>query len=115
MDTARSACLVTLLAAAVLPHPVLASDRDAAGNRMVTFAATTPPPRRAYGTPDPFALHCTADRRWCARLRRAASGSGWTLELTRGTGRPRSFTVPAPEDDATRLEIWPHLVVERGG
>ncbi|MGH6801378.1 MAG: hypothetical protein ACRECZ_08195, partial [Methylocella sp.] len=40
-----------------------ASGADRAGNRMLPFPAPA-----VRGARDPFARHCIADRRWCARL-----------------------------------------------
>ncbi|MBV9884254.1 MAG: hypothetical protein JO276_14685 [Sphingomonadaceae bacterium] len=86
-----------------------ASGADRAGNRLFPFPAWTR--ERA----DPFTLHCTADHRWCARLRRGAAGAGWRLELSNGAAAPQSLEIAAPENETTTLSIWPHIVIERDG
>ena len=110
MNRIMFAALALTILAAAAPHHRAASAADRAGNRMLAFPA--PAARRAN---DPFALHCTADRRWCARLRSGAAGGAWRLELSRSGEPARQLEIAAPEDAFTELEIWPHIVTEPGG
>jgi hypothetical protein len=106
--------LLCLLAIAAAPQRAAAPAVDGAGNRMAAFAATTPP-RNAEAQPDPSALHCTADRRWCARMRPEEGASAWVVELTTRGAPQRDFELTGPGDEEARFTIWPHIVIEAGG
>lgn len=95
------------------PQRAPVTSADAAGNRVIAFSPVPPP--RSNRERDPFALHCTADRRWCARLREDEGGSNWWLELSEGEAPPRRFDVAGVHDEDSAFEIWPRLVIEAGG
>lgn len=105
-----AACTWLALAAAAPPTqaPPTAS-ADAAGNRMVRFAA---PP--AHGALDPYPRHCTADRSWCARLYPDEAGHR-RLELYQGAAPPRFLDLAPEADEESGLAIWPALVIEANG
>ena len=103
--------LLCLIGAA--PHRPAVPAMDGAGNRMAAFAAVTPP--RAGEPPDPFVRHCTADRRWCARLRLEEGASAWLIELTPRGGAQRDFELAGVSDAQADYSIWPHIVIEAGG
>lgn len=104
--------LIALIAAA--PHRAAApAAADGAGNRMVAFTAVTP--TRAGEAPDPFVRHCTADRRWCARLQLVEGGSAWLIELTPRGGAQMDFELTGVSDEQASFEIWPHIVIEASG
>ena len=101
---------LTALVAAAPHRDRPAATADEAGNRMFDFAAPAAAGR------DPLARHCTADRLWCAQLRRGAAAGSWRFELIRATGAVRRLDIPPVDGDAERdFTIWPHLVVARDG
>jgi len=103
--------LLSLIAAA--PHRAAAPATDGAGNRVAAFAAVTPP--RTGEPPDPFVRHCTADRRWCARLRLEEGASAWLIELTPRGGAQLDFELSGVSDEQAAFTMWPHIVIEAGG
>jgi hypothetical protein len=117
MKARHAIYLLMLLIAAAPPRRTAPPNADAAGNRIVAFAPVTPP--RLADDPDPFALHCTADRtadrRWCARLREDEGGSNWWLELSQGSAPARRFDVAGVHDEESAFAIWPQIVIEAGG
>lgn len=106
--------LALLGAAAPAPRHGEAAAADRAGNRMAAFVMITRT-QNAHGAPDPLALYCSTDRRWCARLRQGASGGPWILELAEGANAPRRIEIPAPEEEWIRLQVWPRIVIEASG
>lgn len=63
------------------PAPVA----DRAGNRVVPFAAGRGGTQiREDSEEGPGTLHCTADRRWCARLMLGEGESQWRLQVFEG-------------------------------
>jgi hypothetical protein len=96
------------------PQRAQAPSADAAGNRVATFAAVTPP-RPSDGMQAMFARHCTADRIWCARLQEEEGGSEWRLELTERGAPQRNFEVAGPSDEETAFAIRPSIVIEQDG
>lgn len=96
-------------------------------NRLEVFQALHPPvegldaeERRRYTE-----LHCSADRRWCASMKRDAPDGPWRLQLCEIpfhdnphaiTGCRRRDHVPARQDRGDpEFGIWPFLVREAGG
>jgi hypothetical protein len=104
--------LMLLPAAAPSPRaPVAAA--DAAGNRMVRFAAVLPPgSREAAGLA--HARYCTADRGWCARVRTDEDGHR-QLEVSQGMGPARMLDMAGAGDEDSEVGISPRLVSEAAG
>jgi hypothetical protein len=102
------------LALAALPIAAAAPASDGAGNRVAPF----PSVERALsadGEQSPFALHCTADRRWCARLRRNEAQDEWRLEVAESGAAPRSYVPAGQEGRDVDFAIRTELVREADG
>ncbi|MGY4398608.1 hypothetical protein ACVWZA_003816 [Sphingomonas sp. UYAg733] len=98
---------------------------DRAGNRIEAFAAIKPQPGDKVAgkkvvdeaSASASALHCTADRKYCAQLSRDVDANVWTLHVFDRLPAPdgavpvASFAIPDESGDA-RVAIWPHIVVE---
>ena len=110
---AACSCLALLLVAAAGPARQAPPSIDAAGNRMTPFPLAAPAASTG-GSADPAALRCSADRRWCARLRGDESGT-WRLELSEDRGPARRLDVAGEHDEDSEFAIWPWLVREAGG
>lgn len=81
-------------------------EQDRAGNRIEAFGATS-----AAGATD---VHCTGDRRWCARIRTDDQTEALVLELfdpaITGEARPIGRYELASEADGESLKLWPRIV-----
>ena len=101
-------------AAALLIGAAAPPVADSAGNRIAPFASVERA-LSADGEQSPFAVHCTADRRWCARLRRNEARDEWRLEVRDGAGEARGYVLAGQEEGDARFAIRPELVREAGG
>lgn len=100
---------------ALLPLLIAATPAaDRAGNRIAPFPSVERV-RAASGEQSPFALHCTADRRWCARLRQSEAQDEWRLEVREGASAARAYVLAGQEDRDATFAIRAELVREAGG
>lgn len=93
---------LVLLLAATPAHVI----QDQAGNRLEPFLAVSQP--SAAGA----ALHCTADRRWCAEIRRDNDQAAAELRLFAGApnGEPPVASRALGEDGDDAPVLWPSIV-----
>ncbi|WP_114953113.1 hypothetical protein [Sphingosinicella terrae] len=92
----------------------LAADGAAAATGFEPLAAVGAATEAADGAAAP-PLHCTGDRRWCARIDRAEARLVLTERAGEDAGAGRSWALPLPEDGIDDHEVWPHLRIEADG
>jgi len=119
MRRAGLARLLQAMLAAGVSAPAAAAESDRAGNRLVPFEAVTPGPEAGSEEAGrQSAVHCTAERRWCAQLRRDAGPGAWRVHLFQGlpgeAEAGRSHPVADPDGDSA-FALWPQMVEEAGG
>ncbi|HWU13521.1 MAG TPA: hypothetical protein VN157_05855 [Caulobacter sp.] len=80
--------------------------QDLAGNRFEAFAPLSPP---AIESAPP---HCTADRRWCATIRRDGDQNASTLQVFAGApdGRQPVASLDLGDNDDADLALWPSII-----
>jgi len=85
-------------------------EADRAGNRVVAFA-----PQPGAEGEQPGTIHCTDDRRVCARLRLGEGQSQWWLEASVDGGRAWQGADLAMDYDMTRFAIRGRAVRQADG